>query len=478
MLGLDVFRLSSRIRGMSTTFANALRSTLGGIVVAAAVPGLIQTAKADDQDLPSSSRNVVAFYYPWYGNPATDGHYANWNHGVAVRQGPPRSYPGGEDIGANYFPELGSYSVNDPGVLKTHMNQLRHAGIGAICASWWGRDTFTDRALPALFAAAEEAGIVINFHIEPFSGRTASTTREAIAYLIERYGDSSALHRLAAHGNRPVFFVYDSYLRPAAEWAEVLTPSGESTLRGTKADAVVIGLWVKKQEEAFMWKGGFDGFYTYFATEGFTYGSTPRNWPRLADWARNNDKLFIPCVAPGYIDTRIRPWNGRNTREREDGAYYDRMWAAALEIEPGLVGITSFNEWHEGTQIEPAQPKQISDFTYLDYRPLSADYYLQRTAHWVERLRTESNENQSAKPQSLSFAYEKINGIGEEVDVCRRDPSDVIKVGNTFYVYYTKVDLNRLPRDRKRLFPSGYTGTIWCATSRPCAQRTNSASLI
>ena len=38
------------------------------------------------------SQRAVVFYYPWYGNPATDGRYANWNHQVAVRNEPPRSF--------------------------------------------------------------------------------------------------------------------------------------------------------------------------------------------------------------------------------------------------------------------------------------------------------------------------------------------------------------------------------------------------
>jgi glycoprotein endo-alpha-1,2-mannosidase len=329
------------------------------------------------------SDRAVAFYYPWYGNPATDSHYSNWNHGVAVRNETPRSYPGGDDIGANFYPALGCYSVNDPAILREHMRQLRQAGVGVLCASWWGRDSFTDRALPGIFQAAEEAGLQVNFHIEPFPGRNATNTREAIADLVERFGGSPALHRLNRRGNRPVFFIYDSYLTPAHEWASVLNREGAQTIRGTRADAVVIGLWVKQHEERFMVDGGFDGFYTYFATDGFTYGSTSRNWSHLADWARANDKLFVPCVAPGYLDTRIRPWNGVNTRDREEGAYYDRSWSAALLVSPELVGITSFNEWHEGTQIEPAVPKQITGFTYRDYQPLPPDYYLNRTAHWV-----------------------------------------------------------------------------------------------
>lgn len=332
------------------------------------------------------SERAIAFYYPWYGNPEVDGRYANWNHPVAVRNEPPRSFPGGDDIGANFYPALGCYSSNDPKTIIEHMRQLRQAGVGAISVSWWGTNTYTDRTLPGFFKAAEQVGLKINFHIEPFPGRNGSTTREAITYLLQQFGASPACHRLATHGNRPVFFLYDSYLTPASDWAKILSHEGSDTIRGTPADAVVIALWVKENEASFMLEGGFDGFYTYFATDGFTYGSTTANWPKLAEWARANRKLFVPCVAPGYIDTRIRPWNDVNTRDREQGTYYDSMWAAALKISPELVAITSFNEWHEGTQIEPAVPKQTEKFKYLNYEPLPQDYYLDRTAHWVRTL--------------------------------------------------------------------------------------------
>ena len=47
------------------------------------------------------------------------------------------------------------------------------------------------------------------------------------------------------------------------------------------------------------------------------------------------------------------------------------------------IGITSFNEWHEGTQIEPAIPFDSDVFEYIDYSPLAPDYYLTRTAELV-----------------------------------------------------------------------------------------------
>ncbi|MCP4260682.1 MAG: family 43 glycosylhydrolase [Planctomycetes bacterium] len=61
---------------------------------------------------------------------------------------------------------------------------------------------------------------------------------------------------------------------------------------------------------------------------------------------------------------------------------------------------------------------------------------------------------------AADFIYKSVTGIGHEVGVCRRDPSDIIKSGNIYFVWYTKV-LAGSP-----LYPSGYFGTIWYATSQ------------
>jgi glycoprotein endo-alpha-1,2-mannosidase len=337
---------------------------------------------ADD---PEVDPRVHAFYYGWYASEAVDGHQAHWNHDVlGVEDG--GAYPGGRDIGADFYPALGPYSSNDPEVIATHVAQMAAAGIGVAVVSWWGADSFEDRGLPRLLDAAAVAGIAIAFHLEPLPGRDADLAREAIAYLVETYGDHPACFRPAAWGERPVIYVYDSYLTPARDWARLLQPDGEITIRGTDLDCVMLGLWVDVDDGAEISVAGFDGFYTYFAADGFTYGASRVSWPNLAAFARVREILFVPCVGPGYCDTRIRPWNATTTRDREDGAYYDRQWSAAIASLPAAVGVTSFNEWHEGTQIEPAVPLAIESFTYRDYEPLDAEWYLRRTRHWVERL--------------------------------------------------------------------------------------------
>lgn len=338
------------------------------------------------------SNRVIAFYYGWYANPQTDGSYDHWNSPVFLRDknAKPKNFPGGDDIGANYFPQAGCYSVNNPETLDRQMRELMTARAGVICASWWGEDSFTGKNVPNLMDAAHGYGLQVCFHIELFPGRNAQTTGRAIRTLIDKYGSHPAFFRSPQASNRPIFFAYDSYLTPANEWAELLSPNGKQTLRKTKYDAAVIGLWVKENDGRFMTNGFFDGFYTYFASDGFEYGSTTKNWPKLASFARDHKLLFIPSVGPGYIDTRIRPWNNSTTRSRDGGRYYDKMFQATIDCSPRLISITSYNEWHEGTQIEPAIPKKLDGYTYENYLPVEPDYYLKRTAHWVEQFEQKS----------------------------------------------------------------------------------------
>lgn len=55
---------------------------------------------------------------------------------------------------------------------------------------------------------------------------------------------------------------------------------------------------------------------------------------------------------------------------------------------------------------------------------------------------------------TIEATYTDLAGIGQEAGVMRRDPSDVIKVGDLFYVWYSKGKIS-----------PGYDATVWYATS-------------
>ena len=122
-------------------------------------------------------------------------------------------------------------------------------------------------------------------------------------------------------------------------------------------DGTFICLLLERSHMQYAVEAHCDGFYSYFASP-ISWGSTPSNWAQAAGFAKSHSLIFAPSVGPGYVDTRVRPWNGAATRERSRSRYYDQAWGSALgAVSAGAewVSITSFNEWHEGTQIEPAK---------------------------------------------------------------------------------------------------------------------------
>lgn len=327
---------------------------------------------------------TISFYYNWYGNPEVDGGMKHWAHPIAPTPGPPgdAGVISGldDDIACNFYPELGTYSSNDVEVVRKHIQMHVKANIGVLSVTWWGESDYGNKSVSLLLDEAAKVGAKVCFHIEPFNGRSPQTIRENIQHIMDTYGNHPAFYRTQG---KPLFFIYDSYLIKPEEWAGLFGEKGEISVRNTKYDGLFIGLTLKESELADIEKAGMDGFYTYFAATGFTNASTPANWKSMQQWAKEHHKLFIPSVGPGYIDTRIRPWNESTTRDRENGKYYDEMYKAAIESGAPYISITSFNEWHEGTQIEPAIPMKCNVFEYLDYQPLENDYYLLRTAYWV-----------------------------------------------------------------------------------------------
>lgn len=83
--------------------------------------------------------NVHVFYYPWYGNPEHDGKYHHWNHPylshwdkVEAAKWPSGTHVPPDDIGANFYPQLGPYSSSDPKVVEDHMKQIQLSGAGKL----------------------------------------------------------------------------------------------------------------------------------------------------------------------------------------------------------------------------------------------------------------------------------------------------------------------------------------------------------
>lgn len=310
---------------------------------------------------------VAAFYYPWYGTPATDGAWVHWNQN---NHNPP------DDIASAYYPLMGPYSSADPTVLATQMSEIQEVGINEIIVSWWGRGSFEDKHLPAVIAAAKLDGIAVAVHIEPYAGRSPTSVVSDIWYL-RTLGITS-------------FYVFHPDDYTAAQWAPALDAVHAFQASGVPA-TVPAQVFVQTPLAGYAAAAHFDGVYTY---DTLTYRGNELS--RICNEAHAVGLLCGPSVGPGY--NAVRATGDPRIKPRRDGATYDSMWVAALAARPDLITITSFNEWHEGTQIEPAAPPGVHDgVAYLGYegawglRGVPAETaYLARTAYWTRIYEGES----------------------------------------------------------------------------------------
>jgi len=326
----------------------------------------------------SSDKSVHIFYYGWYGTPEVDGKWNHWNHDVmphwkeSTNEKHPNIgqtfEPDLDEVGSTFYPRDGLYSSRDLEVVKRQFLDLQAVGVDVVVISWhgpWGKatghDSQTHLSLSTMFEAAESTGTKLAIHLEPYVGRTYITLVTDVMELLTRYRNSTALARM---NGLPVFYVYDSYHLSKEEWAQFF-----EQIRGSIIDGFFIGLYLDELTVGHLEK--FNGFYTYFAHLGRedNHGvNHPRLWWKLQREAADKKQVFIPTVGPGYNDLKIRPWNTDSLVERDSGAYYSRMWDFAVKSLHGdTISITSFNEWGEGTQIEPAVAKPGYETPDIDY---------------------------------------------------------------------------------------------------------------
>jgi hypothetical protein len=305
--------------------------------------------------LPASAGSVAPkrgeaaiFYYPWYSTPARDGEWAHW-------------YVHGEDgravLSTPYYPMRGLYSSSNARLVNAQMREIAATGIRTVIVSWWGFGSPEADRLPLVRSSAAKHGLSVAVHVEPYIGRTPASAAADIASLQESgYSD---------------FYVYDADRDPVDEWASALA---------SLEDVRVLGHThlVGRAKAA-----GFDGLYTYDVV---TWNGN--SFARLCSQAQRSGLLCAPSVGPGF-DARLMT-GAEVIRPRNHGGTYDRMWRAAVRARPDLVTVTSYNEWQEGTQIEPART-QVERASYdgaWGRRGAAAQTaYLDATARWVSRLR-------------------------------------------------------------------------------------------
>ena len=244
-------------------------------------------------------------------------------------------------------------------------------------------------------------------------------------YVLSNYGDHPAFFK---HDGAPVIFIYGRAI------AQLSYAQWEEAIRTVKAEydvALIADSTDGRMAEI------FDGLHMYNPVGQVVGGSDMRHVYESMIWAaESRGKISSVTVIPGYDDSNI----GRLTpiiAPRRDGVLYDELWDLAVKGTPDWVLITSFNEWHEGSEIEPS-------FEH-------GDRYLRRTAQWASRYKSAPRRTLWVERSSIPVLAKAGEGYPIRVDVYREADDEPVNVRWELPAGWSVGDIAQLERSVNRL---------------------------
>jgi hypothetical protein len=334
-------------------------------------------APAAEPERRPAERLLGAYYYPWY-------YPERWTREPVTNT-----------------PKLGWYSSDDRKVAADHIQWARQADLDFFLVSWLSPDgregkNLKEATLPELekarfrFALLYETPLALGLPAGkpmdlaaklPGGTRAGDRFVEHFGYLAETYLKHPQYLR---YGGKAVVTVY--LVRDMVNAAPYLKAVRERTAKRGVALYLIADVvyweaparydWALLKEH-FQAVTGYNMYYRpkFLEAVQAQLGASDRA-------ARAQGLRLIPNVMPGYDDTPLRGTE-RVTINRRRGQFYRDYWRVASEFvgpdQPFLL-LTSFNEWHEGTELEPS----------TEY----GDMYLRLTRELAASLRARDKKEQ------------------------------------------------------------------------------------
>ena len=276
-------------------------------------------------DTDAGSPVLFAYYYAWYDS-------NTWSSGST------------SDLPAE------PYQSADTKAMARQIEQAQAAGIDAFNVAWLGPNNPTDRNFTQMLPIAAAHGFSLTLGVETDSFGSRRDLTNALRYAISTHTRQPGYF---SSGGRPTFFFW----RPTALPLDGASSSIDAwrQLRDD-VDPDHQTIWIGEGDN-FAYLQAFDGIHPYSVAWSAnvsrtlsTYGQRTRQQAS----SLNTPKLWVATVMPGYDDTRTGRPDGF-ARDRQGTGFYDEMWQAALGSSPDWIIITSWNEWVEGSQIEPSR---------------------------------------------------------------------------------------------------------------------------
>lgn len=309
---------------------------------------------------------VLVHVMPWFESKAVSGRWGwHWTMG--------KTDADNGQLATHDRPQLGAYDSSDPAVIATQVALMKAAGVDGAIIDWNGPGGFDDYAMihrntGLLIAELKKAGLKFALCVEDNPGhrfmkerkltRTQATAKVAAAFA---WADEHWLadpHYVRLAGG-PVLFVFGPQYLEETEWTAIRA--------GLKRNPLVYALPHLSR------RLGIDGAFAWIpVSEGKAV--TAETWSKeLAELYVNQTKAGRPYVAvafPGYRDFYAQSGAGKSygSIEHRDGRTFAESFDQAIRSGSAIVQVATWNDYGEGTGIEPTIERGLRDLEHLRSR--------------------------------------------------------------------------------------------------------------
>lgn len=304
-------------------------------------------------------KKVLAHYMCWFENRPYRGNVQleHWSYKL---HGTPHDaqniLPDGKrDVASVYYPLIGPYDSNDPDVIEYHVLSAKVAGIDGFVIDWYLPESITDISLQKLapiaakyqfeFAACYEEKVSFPGYRNPVT--RADSVNIAVgdfSYILNQYGSKNSYLKIDGKPSIFMFVGFGEFAGQAAVFNYMELAEIREKMKNPN--------WIlfRQNLDPVFWQSA-RGSFEWVGDEAY------HDWfQKSAKEMKSNKKIDYVAlgIGPGFDSSGVSSW-GQDHKiiPREDGKYYTQQWDRAIGANPDLVQIITWNDFQEGSVIEP-----------------------------------------------------------------------------------------------------------------------------
>jgi hypothetical protein len=315
----------------------------------------------------AAPKPVMVHYMPWF---VAKPFSSSWGwHWTMNHYNPDSTNSAGQrQIASWYYPHVGPYDSDDSAVLEYHVLLMKLAGIDGIIVDWYGPDNYLDYGInnqrtAALFQLARKAGLKFclcyedqTIQQEINGGYIAAANaiphaQQTMLYVQTNYfADPSYLQ----WSNQPVLLNFGpQYFKASSQWQTIFSVLTNSPAFFTEDNRLPVGagafdwppMWMSQTNGGVLAASALETYLN-------TFQQTGAAWP-----------AFISSAFPRFHDIYQQAGVGSSYGYLDDasGATFRNTLSRALTNNSAVVQIVTWNDYGEGTIVEPTTDYNLRD---------------------------------------------------------------------------------------------------------------------